>query len=133
MLEDNAAPCLTHKCRFFCSLASTAVSDMLERLYSGKLTIKEVQFMNKKKAQVEKLCKADGQNNAEDVVEHLKLRNFECNAFERHKSQLVAFCRQISGLRIEGNSVQCLSYMFEGCGNGPEPDSFYAPNWIASN
>lgn len=118
----ESASCLTQKCQVICLLASTAVDDMFTSLFSGTLKIKEVQFMYGKKAQVEKLCKADGQIFPDDVMKRLELRNDECTAFERHKSQLDAFCRQISGLQIAGkiNSMYKQTLLFDSSLRPPE-------------
>lgn len=106
--EGSVVSCLTQKCKVICLLASSAAEDMFARLFSGMLKIKEVEVMYNKRAQVEKLREADGQRNADDVINELQQRNVECTAFERHKAQLGTFCRQIrtSGLQIEGKCVQ---------------------------
>lgn len=104
MIEGTAESCLPVKCDFMCMLASSAVIDMFDRLFSGMLKIKEVEAMYDKKDQVLELCTADQQRHIDDVRGTLELRNTECTAFSHHKLRLGAFCRQLrnSGLQVEG-------------------------------
>lgn len=99
--------CLPLKCHFMCMLASSAVSDMFNRLFNGMIKVKEVEIMFKKKAQVLKLCTADQQQSEFDVEETLEKRNMECSAFLKHKLQIDTFCRQLrnSRLHIEGKDM----------------------------
>lgn len=102
--ERNAASVLSEKCDFMCTLATSAVKYMLERLFSGMLEVKEFVAVYARRNQVEKLCIAHHQDSLSDVLTVLENRNKEYTAFTHHRSQLDSFCRQMetSELQIEG-------------------------------
>lgn len=102
--KKQPVTCLTEKCVVMCTLANSALKDVLARLFSGKLKKKELETLVVKRNQLEKLCIADGQQSLSDVQSTLEKRKTECTEFTRHLSQLGAFCRQMntSGLQIEG-------------------------------
>lgn len=101
---QSSVTCLSEKCVLLCTLANSALKVMLSRLFSGKLDMKELETLDAKRNQLEKLCTADGKCNLCDVQSTLETRKEECTGFKRQLSQLSAFCRQmiISGLQIEG-------------------------------
>lgn len=99
--KDTVSSCLPEKCDFMCILANSTLSDLLERLFSREVTMKELRTLDAKKDQLEKLCIAEGQRNVGDVLMTLDRGKKESTGFERYQSQLGAFCRQMKSLDIQ--------------------------------
>ena len=109
--------CLPERCDFLCSLASSTLMDILQRITDGDISIEETKKINEKLDQVEKLCSAVTSGSSEsqefkleDIKASLKLRISEFKAFEEHKNMLAMFCREIESqkLNVQGESVLLL-------------------------
>ena len=102
--KDSTESHFPEKCSFMCILASSTLTDLFTRLFSRELNTKELQAVHARRNQLEKLCKADGQHQVDNVLKTLDRGMQECNAFRKHQTQLGALCRQLtsSGLHIVG-------------------------------
>lgn len=108
--QKNQGPSwFSPECDFLCTLADSTLTDMVQRIFNGFISLQEMETVFHKKSQVEKLCAANSQYNWDDVKSCLDLRINECRAFQRHKEILGAFCRELQAynLPIEGQLCVC--------------------------
>ena len=106
------------ECDFFCSLADSTLTNMIQRIFSGAISLQEMEGVYQKLPQVEKLCIASSRHNWEynwdDVKTAMINRYRECVAFKRYKEILTTFCLDLETqkLNIEGKSLICLGGLF---------------------
>lgn len=96
--------CLSEKCHVLCTMGNSAVIDMMQKIFSGSITLHEMKSVYQRRSQVEKLCLANAQWNLTELKSRLEIRNKECTAFKQHKDVLGSFCREMEvyKLQIEG-------------------------------
>ena len=109
--------CLPESCDILCSLASSTLMDILQRITDGDISIEETKKINEKLDQVEKLCSAATSGSSEsrefkleDIKDSLERRISEFKAFEKHKNMLAMFCREIEprNMNVQGESMLLL-------------------------
>lgn len=95
-------------CEMFCSFADSTLTDMIERIFSGAISLEEMEAVHHKRSHVEKLCAASSLHAWEytwdDVKTFMDHRHKECVAFRLYKEILASFCRQLEthNLHVEG-------------------------------
>ena len=85
----------------FCSLADDTLTNLIQRMFNGLISLKEMETVVQKKPQVLRLCAASAQENLPGVKSALEHRHDECTAFRRHKEILGSFCRELKAYNLD--------------------------------
>ena len=93
--------CFSDESFKLCSLADDTLTNLLQRIFSGSISLKEMEIIFQKKAQVLRLCAASAQKILPDVNSTLKHRHDECTAFRRQKEILGSFCRELKACNLD--------------------------------
>ena len=115
--------CVPEKCDLLCTLAVSAFDCCMKRVQDGSITFEDMESINAKTDQFEKLYKAmlkpSEANRLDKLIALLECRRNECVTFKKRRNMLYAFCREITTakLKIDGqwyslsmNSSAAVSY-----------------------
>jgi hypothetical protein len=96
------------ECDTFCFLADSALTEMIDRISKGSISLQEMDSVFRRKASIEKLCLASSRDWS-DIEHTLECRNEECTTFKHHKEVLLSFCRELKtcNVHVEGMSCAC--------------------------
>lgn len=93
--------CLPERYNILCAYADNTLILTQRRIVDGAITIREMEHIYARKAQVLKLCEANQDHYKLDRIKAcIELRKTECAAFKRYKSELALFCREISAAKV---------------------------------
>ena len=107
--------CLPDDCAILCAVADSLVVELVKRIVSGEVTMKEFEKVMNKKNQVEKLCSASQEYTLDFFQQEFRKREAEYLAFRERRSVLSSFCREMeaANVNVEGYYVLLVST----CGN----------------
>lgn len=104
MIESagQSAPhsCLPEECAYMCTVADSLLVGLIHRIKSGAVPFKEMETVNEKQYQIEKLCTANQGCDLDDFRALLEQRKAECCIFRRRKQILALFCREMKTARL---------------------------------
>ena len=101
---EGAHSCLSEECDMFCSKASSILTGLISKIFSGSILFQDMENTYQKKSQVMKLCAAAEDHVLDDIVKILDCRFNECTSFKEYKHILGSFCRKMdaANVQIEG-------------------------------
>ena len=105
MVKSSGHSCLPEDCAMLCVVADSLVVELVKRIVSGEVTMKEFENVQKKKHQVEKLCSASQECKLDFFQQEFKKREAEYQAFRERRIVLSSFCREmeVAKVNVEGN------------------------------
>lgn len=92
---------LSEKCSLMCSLADSSLAQMMKQTFDGSVTLREIEFILEKQAEMERLCTTMEAYNIDKVQAMLKRRKFECTSFRGYKVRLDSFCSKLSLSKLQ--------------------------------
>ena len=100
---QNARSCLVDECSFMCSLADSSLTAIMKKIFDGTIALKNMEYVLKRKHQVEKLCDANGSFASDEVDKILKCRSSECSSFREYKNRLASLCSKLQASKLQIN------------------------------
>jgi hypothetical protein len=94
------------ECDTFCSLADSALTEMIDKISSGSISLQEMDSIYQRKSKIRNLCLASLRDWS--VIEHtIESRIEECTTFKHHYEVLWSFCHELKTYKIQ---VEGMSY-----------------------
>lgn len=102
--SQGGESCFSEHSDIICSLAHSTLSNTVEELFSGTLSIGELTVLYQKRDQVNKLSNASPELKSRQVEAKLEQKYKELEVFNAYKSGLTTLCHDlISGnLKVQG-------------------------------
>ena len=93
-----------------CICAISILEDACSKICNGDICMQDLSLLNKKRAQMSKLCSAatvdvqeqSGMPSADTVIANLELRLKEYEQFERYRNQLTNLLSFLGSVRLQG-------------------------------